>query len=324
MADYLFRGGDGSELNPFLVGTPLDLHYVRFRQNPLDHYKQISNIDLITYEHWTPIQGNVGSYDGNGFKISNMSCIKPEYSWVGLFGEVVTKELKNIRLENVKVFGQLHVAGLVGSTNGDISNCSVTGDISASWTEVGGIVGTAKGKRIENCFFRGNLKASHVVGGIAGVSTGLIKNCYAEGSIDSTTGVGGIVGSTGSTVEGCFTLMKTMNTETYYFTEGNITKFGDIVGAPWGDFKIINSYTLDELRLIVTGHWEPIPTLAINSTGRITDIQAKRRQTYESIGWDFNTVWGIDENTSYPYHINMDFSSTLCNRMKIGLMGRLN
>src|SRR3712207_3165478 len=32
-----------------------------------------------------------------------------------------------------------------------------------------------------------------------------------------------------------------------------------------------------------------------------TNEQLMQRATYETCGWDFNTIWGIDEGKGYPY-----------------------
>lgn len=40
--------------------------------------------------------------------------------------------------------------------------------------------------------------------------------------------------------------------------------------------------------------------MAINATERISESQAKQRSTYENAGWDFSTVWNIEEGVGYP------------------------
>ena len=48
----------------------------------------------------------------------------------------------------------------------------------------------------------------------------------------------------------------------------------------------------------------PVPANVVDdSNSHITLTQAKQRATYENIGWDFDTVWGIDPNINdgFPY-----------------------
>lgn len=71
--------GSGTESDPYQVATAEDLDNVR---NDLTaYYIQVADIDLSEYENWVPIGYYTyeydhvfnGSYDGNGFTISNLT-----------------------------------------------------------------------------------------------------------------------------------------------------------------------------------------------------------------------------------------------------------
>ena len=117
--------------------------------------------------------------------------------------------------------GQMHIAGIVGSTNDDrqnqvdsyIRNCINRGNIKGG-NAAAGIVGTYTANAeqatpgIENCINEGKITASNAnVGGIVGRFTGWLKNCENKGTIDGSKkkSIGGIVGSltNASTVEKC-------------------------------------------------------------------------------------------------------------------------
>ena len=81
---YAFTNGAGTEADPYQVWTAADLNGVR--DYPSSHFIQMKHIDLSVYLDWSPI-GNVnieemnydpafsGSYDGNGYKISNLTVL---------------------------------------------------------------------------------------------------------------------------------------------------------------------------------------------------------------------------------------------------------
>src|SRR5690554_3734960 len=120
-----FAGGAGTEEDPFLVATAGQLHNVR---NFMDkHFKQIADINLSGYtgdEGWAPIgiylvDPFLGTYDGNGYKITNLVINAPEKSCQGLFGEARGAVLKNITLEGIDINGSSYVGGLVGMADSD-------------------------------------------------------------------------------------------------------------------------------------------------------------------------------------------------------------
>ncbi|UCF43453.1 MAG: hypothetical protein JSV99_00560, partial [Planctomycetota bacterium] len=103
--------------------------------------------------------------------------------------------------EAVSVSGDDVVGGLVGHCN-TITNCSSNGTVSARgsyWGRVGGLVGWSDGT-ITNCYSQVNVSASTSAGwdwgtgGLVGHAGGHISNCYATGSVSGVDRVGGLVG----------------------------------------------------------------------------------------------------------------------------------
>jgi hypothetical protein len=208
-------------------------------RNQLDgHYVLEADIDLSGYPNWEPIGRFVpvsenpedaenpdpafafsGSFNGNGYKISNVTINSDVFYGVGLFGctlgngeEVV---IENIILENVMVSGYWIVGGLIGyqfegclvkNIHLSGNNNTITGN-----NGLGGIIGGGV-EDIEDCSAVANIVVvgDQYGGGSAGILGGglvgcLIKNCSAQGSITATAtadgpgcyALGGLVGSLG-------------------------------------------------------------------------------------------------------------------------------
>jgi hypothetical protein len=170
-------------------------------------YDYIQTADIDAYETnfwydlagWIPI-GNTnihfsGSYDGNGFEISNLN-IYTNSSYQGLFGYVEQAQLSNIKLTNVSCYGDNHIGGIVGyAVNNNIAGCSAAGLIDGG-DNVGGIVGYAVNSNIEECKAACLIDGGDKVGGLAGsIENTLITKSSSSGEAKSVFNVGGLVGS---------------------------------------------------------------------------------------------------------------------------------
>lgn len=82
------------------------------------HYRQTADIDLASVSNWTPIGTDAapftGSYDGNGFTISNLKINAPTEDYQGLFGELSSGAVvKNVGVVNCTIIGNDVVGGVV-------------------------------------------------------------------------------------------------------------------------------------------------------------------------------------------------------------------
>jgi len=143
-------------------------------------------------------------FDGNGHKIRNMTInATGDASFIGTNSGII----KNLSLENVNITstsGMPYVAGLVGTNNGTIYRCSVSGKIIADGPSVdpttGGLVAYVDNgsSYIAECYTTADVKGKFIVGGLVGYAPGgTILNCYARGHVDGDDEVGGLVGSVG-------------------------------------------------------------------------------------------------------------------------------
>ena len=203
----------------------------------------------------------MGTFDGQGHKISNLSITKYDQGkfygdYVGLFGVINSPAVvKNVTVENPFIVGRSCVGGIVGSAyTGTVENCHVTGEIDIEgYYKVGGITGDGYAKII-NCSVAGAedwdysiIKATYSAENYEGDNVGGIIGFKAEGSIDisncsvknvtvsGTRKVGGVVGSavqnnniTGCTVENV--TVTTNATEGYASANAGSMGIGGIVG----------------------------------------------------------------------------------------------
>ncbi len=222
--DITFAGGDGSEENPYLVATAEQLNAVR---NDLSaHYKQIADIDLSVYASWVPIGAEVdksednilkdpisfkGTYNGQNYKILNMTITSPNYKWVGLFGSLETGKdlptlISNLKLENVNI--NLDMQSIDYENNGSDGHILSVGGIAGSATRYSSYYSKCS---IINCEVTGSIKVVNCydvyAGGIVGYGDVLNSvnkaDIYIESNRthrvwESRASCGGITGQTES------------------------------------------------------------------------------------------------------------------------------
>jgi hypothetical protein len=261
-----YAEGSGTPQNPYLLYNAEQLFDVRYI--PSNDFKLIANIDLSEYssgEGWIPIGSDYyhffsGTFDGNGFTISNFTVYNYDNEYSGLFGHTRNATIKNLNLESINVFGAYSTGGLVGWNEGNIINCSVTsgyiegssfigglvganageGNITFSYSnaevvgyygDIGGLVGYNDGKNISDCYSTGNVIGWIEVGGLVGRNYGDITKNFATGQVTSSLSwAGGLVGSGGNI--------------SYCYATGNVVGNASILGGLIGDAigPIFNCY----------------------------------------------------------------------------------
>jgi hypothetical protein len=269
MANGLFAGGDGSELNPFLIEDAHDLNAVR--NNLTANYKLIKDIDLNVSpynegEGWDPIGWKIGEngaptgsyfegiFNGDGHTIKNLYINKP-LSRGGLFFSIDHGEGRGL-CKNLKVVNAFVSIG-IGS----------------------GILSGVR-TRAECVYVSGYIEGQGDIGGICGGSNGgvFLKNCVSEARVKfvdrkqsswSKKHYGGLGGNVVNYVEilNCYSVSK---------VEGTGTNQGGLVGNTNRKQNIINSFWDKE----VSGQ-----STSAGGTGKITS-QMQTAQTFIDAGWD--------------------------------------
>lgn len=271
-------GASGTADDPILVYNAQDLNNVRNNLNV--HYRQMADIDLVTYANWDPIGTSTnpfrGTYDGNGFSISNMTitvAAEDLTNAVGLFGTVTSNNIQpfdDAGLHNITLIDatiaqeavrdvadpyQGDIGLLAGDiTNTSIENCTITGGTInvPNHMRVGGIIGeigqscSISQSSAQNL----NLTAHSYLGGIVGVLHGQeISESFATGTLISTetrnysgygAHTGGIAGQVG---------YHSIITDSYFIGDltGAAGYIGGLVGRLYGSpdpstTELVNSY----------------------------------------------------------------------------------
>ena len=199
----LFAGGDGSEGNPYEVATADHLNNVRDYTGQVKFFRQIDDIDLSGETDWVPLgvynSEYTGYYDGNGFKITNLTVNKDEDD-MALFGAIKNATIVNVTFENADITGSKFAGGLVSYLDDSLlDNCHVQGKVTGTFeghANIGLMVGFADGGIIRNCSVEGEVNGYDKIGGIAGVSQSgnLIQTSWASVTITGHDIIGGVVG----------------------------------------------------------------------------------------------------------------------------------
>ncbi len=196
-------------------------------------YELITNISLAAYANWQPIgscsnfqiypelgvqhnyndSGNTcapitdlfnATFEGNNRTINDLTITNPAESdanGTGLFGAISpTSVLQNIHIRSAKISGGQNNAGLlVGyARRASIINSSASGEIAASGSHVGGLVGLGRSSIITSSYAAGGdvSGGGNAVGGLVGDGTSsIITSSYASGGdVSGSFYVGGLVG----------------------------------------------------------------------------------------------------------------------------------
>ena len=203
-----------------------------------------------------------GTFDGGGFTISGLT--KPLFDVIdgdesspnttisnltleaavgGVSGEgiLAIEAWSGTVIDDVHGIGNVNgganddVGGLVGYSEGAITNSSATGNVSGI-DYVGGLVGWLEGgATISNSYATGDVTGNDNVGGLVGFSAGTITDSsYETGVVTGNDNVGGLVGVSGGTI--------TDSSNATGDVTGSVEYIGGLVGWLEEGATISNSY----------------------------------------------------------------------------------
>jgi hypothetical protein len=204
-----------------------------------------------------------------------------------------------------------YTGGLVGYNNeGDINYSYSTGRVSGA--NVGGLVGYNRAGSIANSYASSDVEGTDFAGGLISYSTGDLNltSSYATGDINSAFLAGGLVAFI---YEGYILDTYAKGNVTSTSTAGSV---GGLIGYAGPDLSILNSYSIGEVSgiavtaggllggysaaIVKSSYWDTQTSGLSVSFGGIPKSTAEMYQqsTYE--GWDFTSVWEIQEGANYP------------------------
>jgi hypothetical protein len=210
-----YGGGSGTAEDPYQIATAA--HLILLGESPEDygkHFILTADIDLdpnlpsrrifdgavIAFDpndEDRAFQGTAftGVFDGNGHRISHLIIAGVRY--LGLFGQIARGAgVKDLGVVDVNVVGSGDaVGGLVGCSNGAVTDCYGSGTVAGAG-DVGGLIGINDGA-MTRCYRLGTFDVGDGVDGPVGLTPQPVYMDihHGAGMVDGHHNVGGLVGS---------------------------------------------------------------------------------------------------------------------------------
>lgn len=282
-----------------------------------------------------------GHFDGAGHTITGLTINTPDADYVGLFGVIKNATIIGLNFANVSITGHSYVGVLAGAAFGEntyIKACTVKEGTLAGAVYTGGIIGKVEdGGLVEKCMTQITITCSgNYCGGIIGYLIGTLKLSHSESIIQAYDYAGGLVGYgyiaviiecyfaghltghyyVGGILGGCYGCIIR---QSYVLGEITATGYvGGIIGISVYETEIINCYAACKIVSIeiyvggiisveeyikITGCYYDGIIAGIVHTQKEGFCKLSGSMKYVStyVGWDFNSVWTIEEGKTYPY-----------------------
>jgi hypothetical protein len=249
-----------------------------------------------------------GSLDGQGYSISDLYIYRYEGTSVGLFSALAFgASVERLVLINATIESNGPVGGIAGvANNSSFVECVVNASIT-SGDSSGGIAGSAIGCTFTRCSSSGMISGDYSAGGIAGNNSGTITECFSTADVSAAYGeAGGLVGYNEGPIDNSFAV-------------GDV--YGDVYGGGLvgsNDGTILNCHAAgmvsgfsaagglvgySETGSATTSFWDMDTSGLISSAGGtgLSTAEMMQQTNFTNAGWDFGTIWGMIEGTTYPY-----------------------
>ncbi|HEV2501721.1 MAG TPA: YDG domain-containing protein [Mesorhizobium sp.] len=211
-------------------------------------------------------------------------------------------------------FARWNVGGLVGFSNGAVSDSFATGSVRAdNASSVGGLVGLLEGGTVLRSYSSGTVSGNNYVGGLVGYmkfDTNTITQSYATGSVNGGGYVGGLVG------------WLAKGTVSQAFSTGKVTGqvyVGGLAGvASPGSFIRDSFFDRESAGTDRFIYWQPgwgSPTMS--NIGGYTTAEMLTQATYA--GWDFANDWYMIEGNTRPF-LRSEYSTVISSVNQLQLM----
>jgi len=281
---FLLMCGTAFAANPIQISTFEQLMAIDDSvENLSKDYILMNDIDVQNSTLFKPIgsysytmitdeyTGNpfTGTFNGNGYTISNVTFSNNNTMTAGLFGGVERASISNLSLENISLTGQYDVGGLIGRANHTkIMNCSIVNSdicLISGKGRVGGLVGRLHNSNVSNSYAISNVEGKDSVGCFVGaIDNSIVSGSYATGNVDGENGVGSFAG----------TMWDSSSIFDSYATGNVIGSYivGGFVGGMWDSSSIFDSYATSSAIIKSIGNETsdtidtPIITLTNNET----------------------------------------------------------
>lgn len=252
------------------------------------------NFDYVTVTGKSYVGTLAGLVQGTAWSIQNVAVSNGNINAVsyagGLIGSLAaasTEPIANCSFHGNVIAAGTRAAGLVSNLYGNLVNCYVTGSVSGT-TYIGGLAGYSYGDAdITTSYSTANVTGTNYVAGLVGYKVkGTIQDSFAAGTMKGAKYVGGILGAASGavTIKNCYAAIS---------LNASSTIRGGIVGATSNVTNTASYYDATVSQIISSD--------AINMSK--TTSALLKQATYKE--WNFDSVWGIQEDMSYPYLLNL-------------------
>jgi len=277
-------------------------------------YAELASETANQGKGWEPIGTSddqfTGSFNGQGYEIKDLFINRPDEDYLGLFGEVGQEGVtKDIGVANVTVIGNDYVGGLVGHSEGTVSNSYSTGSVTGE-EHVGSLVGH-NGGIVSNSHSSGSVTGDSRAGGLVGWNQATLSNSYSSCSVTGNSSVGGLVGDnwyysgtvsnsystgsvTGNSRVGGLVGVNYYGSVTHSYSTGSVTgssQVGGLVGYNTG--TVSNSF------------WDRVTSGMEESDGGTgkTTMEMKDTATFTAAAWKIIAVAPGETNDAYTWNI---------------------
>lgn len=199
-----------------------------------------------------------------------------------------------------------YVGGIAGESSGDIDQCVTLGSVNATGnsTNAAGIAGKNSGK-ITNSYSSMKITSAYCAAGVVGYNYGTVDKCYAYGDLKSMNYAAGVVGyndGTSAKVSNCAAMNNKLDV-TYESQSGQSGGYGQrILGGMKNNAPSpeMNNYALNTMQVSVNDVPQKVYDDLMNGVAK-TQAELTTASPYQTLGWDFSSVWSIETGNGYPY-----------------------
>lgn len=292
--------GSGTKDAPYQIANAEDLAAAVEAINQGEGYEtacyQLTD-DISMEEDFQPMETFSGVLDGSGHTITglqvNSGTIRAALMEVNK-GTIRDLGLTEVKISGSPTSGDVKRAAFAIENRGTVEGCYASGSLSGGW-RVGGIVTENYGS-VENCYFVGRVHGNWETGGIAAwcaSENNRITNCYASVSGSATASSVGVI--TG------YAYKETALTGNVALA-GELTSPGSISRICGKEKTTPISYADNLSCEDVTINGATVSDGAADNKQGLnkTAQELMQEATYTGIGWDFDSVWTMDETLGRP------------------------
>ncbi|MBR5715100.1 MAG: Ig-like domain-containing protein [Bacteroidales bacterium] len=276
-------------------------------------YSGNNTINAVTYEG-TVTSSTSNAYVGGFAGLSENDNITAVHTYVtisstgsdsyvgGIIGRANSSSLTKSHAENAITATGANdfVGGAIGYSNANVTLCYTTGEITVSGDNsyTAGLVGYANNP-IANSYSTAKVTGTYFTAGICAYTFSTIDKCYSKGNIYGVNYGAGVVGE----------LDGTSASLTNSIAVNNILSLS--AQSSWacrviGGFKNgcpepnDSNYALSTMQVSLNGVAQIKSDDLLEGIAK-TESVLQTAQTYINLGWDYSSVWGIEEGEAYPY-----------------------